>query len=100
MIQSSGSIRGGETIFNQVKLTGEDKRFTVDERTVNMYKNMTNEQFRPYPRRYLIIMTYDINVKLRRMLTIEQYRNPDIALLFRQISFGDSIIFKRSCSAR
>lgn len=84
-----------ETIFNQVKLTGEDKRFTVDERTVNMYKNMTNEQFKAISATIFdYYMTYDINVKLRRMLTIEQYRNPDIALLFRQISFEDSINFQ------
>ena len=78
-----------------MKLTGEDKRFTVDERTVNMYKNMTNEQFKAISATIFdYYMTYDINVKLRRMLTIEQYRNPDIALLFRQISFDDSINFQ------
>ena len=38
--------------------------------------------------------TDEINVKLRKMLTIEQYRNEDIAKLFRDISFDDSITFQ------
>jgi AcrR family transcriptional regulator len=84
-----------ETLFNQVSLTGEDKQFAVDERTINMYKNMTNEQFKAISATIFdYYMTDDINVKFRRMLTIEQYRNPDIALLFRRISFDDSIDFQ------
>jgi hypothetical protein len=39
-------------------------------------------------------MTDEINVKLRRMLNIEQYRNDDIAILFRKISFNDSLEFQ------
>jgi hypothetical protein len=39
-------------------------------------------------------MTDEINVKLRRMLTIEQYRSDHIAELFRKISFNDSIEFQ------
>jgi hypothetical protein len=39
-------------------------------------------------------MTDEINVKLRKMLTIEQYRSDDIANLFRRISFDDSIEFQ------
>jgi AcrR family transcriptional regulator len=84
-----------ETLFNQVQLTGEDKQFAVDERTIAMYRNMTNEQFKAISGTIFdYYMTDDINVKLRKMLTIEQYRNEDLTLLFRQISFDDSLDFQ------
>jgi AcrR family transcriptional regulator len=84
-----------ETIFNQVRLTGEDMQFAVDERTVNMYRNMTNEQFSAVAGMVFdYYMTDEINVRLRRMLTIEQYRSDHIARLFRKISFDDSIEFQ------
>lgn len=83
------------TIFHQLQLTGEDMQFAVDERTVNMYMNMTPDRFAEIAS---IIFEYyfrdEINVKLRRMLTIEQYRSPEIAALFRRISFDDSINFQ------
>ncbi len=84
-----------ESFFHQVQLTGDDQQIVVDDRTVMMYKNMSNERFATisgYVFDYY--MTDDINVKLRKMLTIEQYRNDDIATLFRKISFEDSIEFQ------
>ncbi len=39
-------------------------------------------------------MTDDINVKFRKMLTIEQYRSEEIQKLFRRISFDDSIEYQ------
>ena len=84
-----------ETFFNQVRLTGDDKRFVVDERTINLYKNMTNEQFAAIAGVIFdYYMTDEINVKLRRILTIEQYRSESIASLFRKLSFDDSIEFQ------
>jgi AcrR family transcriptional regulator len=84
-----------ETVFNQVQLTGDDKQFAVDERTITMYKDMTSTQFAVIAGTIFdYYMTDDINVKLRRMLTIEQYRNPEIAGLFRRISFDDSLDFQ------
>lgn len=84
-----------ETLFNQVQLTGDDMQFAVDERTVNMYRNMTSEQFAAVAGTIFdYYMTDEINVKLRKMLTIEQYRNLEIASLFRQVSFDDSINFQ------
>ena len=82
-------------IFHQIQLTGDDQQIVVDNRTVNMYKNMSNEQFATIAG-YIFdyYMTDDINVKLRRMLTIEQYKNDHIAALFRRISFDDSIEFQ------
>lgn len=84
-----------EAIFHQIQLTGDDQKIVVDNRTVNMYKNMSNEQFAIMAGSVFdYYMTDDINVKLRRMLTIEQYRNPHIAERFRKISFDDSIEFQ------
>lgn len=88
------SNRIGEFFYN-MQLTGEDKQFAADERTVNMYKNMTTEQFEQVAGRiFEYVFTDDINVKLRKMLTIEQYRSADIAKIFRNISFDDSINFQ------
>jgi AcrR family transcriptional regulator len=84
-----------EAIFNHLNLTGDDKQFTVDERTVGMYKAMTSEQFAGIAGMIFdYYMTDEINVKLRRMLTIEQYRNDAVAELFRKLSFDDSIDFQ------
>jgi hypothetical protein len=48
----------------------------VDERTVNMYRGMSQEQFTALAALLFdYYMTDEINVKLRRMLTKEQYRN-------------------------
>lgn len=84
-----------ESIFHQIELTGDDQQIIVDDRTVSMYKTMTNEQFAQIAGTIFdYYMTDDINVMLRKMLTIEQYRNDQIAALFRKISFDDSINFQ------
>lgn len=84
-----------EAIFHRVNLTGDHMQIAVDERTVNMYKNMTNQQFAETAGMLFdYYMTDDINVKLRRMLTIEQYRSGSVSRLFRRISFDDSIEFQ------
>ena len=84
-----------EAIFSQTQLTGDDKQFVVDERTVSMYQNMTTEQFAGMAGVIFdYYMTDEVNVKFRRMLTIEQFRSESIAELFRNISFNDSIEFQ------
>lgn len=83
------------TFFNQLQLTGDDMQFKVDERTIEMYRHMTQVQFSEAAAAIFdYYMTDEINVKLRKMLTIEQYRNEDITKLFRQISFDDSLDFQ------
>lgn len=84
-----------DAIFNNLQLTGDDMEFAVDSRTIEMYKNMTNEDFAQIAGTIFdYYMTDEINVKFRRMLTIEQYRSEDIAKLFRKISFDDSIEYQ------
>lgn len=84
-----------ESYFHQANLTGDNKQIVVDDRTVEMYKNMTNQEFAAATGMIFdYYMTDDINVKLRKMLTIEQFRDDRIASLFRKISFDDSIEFQ------
>ncbi len=85
----------GREYFHQMRLTGEDKRFVADERTIAMYKNMTNEEFTAIVGNiFEFYFTDEVNVKLRKLLTIEQYRNEQIAGLFRELSFDGSIAFQ------
>ncbi|MBU4540401.1 MAG: TetR/AcrR family transcriptional regulator [Firmicutes bacterium] len=85
----------GDQFFYQLQITDADKNFTVDERIVNFYKNMTIDKFRELS---LIIFEFyfrdDINVQLRKMLTIEQYRSPEISQLFRNLSFNSSLDYQ------
>lgn len=84
-----------DIIFNQLRLTGENMQFAVDNKTIEMYKNMTDESFSQIAGSIFdYYMTDETNVKFRRMLTIEQYRNEDIAKLYKKISFDDSINYQ------
>ena len=93
-ILSEYSARTSE-YFYRMQLTEEHKQFAADERTVNMYKNMMPKQFADTAGQiFEFIFTDGINVKLRKMLTIEQYRSAKAATLFRKISFDDSVNFQ------
>jgi AcrR family transcriptional regulator len=82
-------------IFNNLQLTGEDMQFVVDDRTVDMYTKMTPEQFAEMAGSIFdYYFSDEINVKFRKMLTIEQYRSDEIAAIFRRVSFDDSIDFQ------
>jgi len=62
---------------------------------VGMYGNMSEEQFvEASSRVFEAIFADEITVKLRRMLTIEQYRGEAQARLFRAISFENSLAFQ------
>lgn len=87
-------------MFSQHRLAGEDGTFAVDARTVEMYKGMTNEQFLAVTGavfdRYF---ADEIGVKLRRMLTIEQYRDERLTKLYRKISFEDGLAYQEALFA-
>ncbi len=88
------SNRGAE-FFRDMQLTGDDMQFEADERTVDFYNSMTDEQFAAMGAAiFEYYFTDEINVKFRRMLTIEQYRSPEIGRLFRDISFDASIEYQ------
>lgn len=85
----------GTEMFRKVQITGDDGRFVVDERTVDMYAGMSAERFAEVTSRVFDhYFTDDINVKMRRLLTIEQYRNPELGRLFRKVSFEDALEFQ------
>ena len=46
------------TFFSQMKLTGDDMQFVVDDRTIEMYKAMTHEQFTAHGRGDLRLLLY------------------------------------------
>ena len=84
-----------EAFFNQMNVTGEDKQFTVDTRTIEMYQTMSNEAFEAMCAPIFDFYFMDeINVMLRRMLTLEQFRSPELAKLYREISFDTSLDFQ------
>jgi len=82
-------------IFSRIQLTGDDKQIVPDARTVNMYKEMTNEKFAEIAGMLFdYYMSDEINVKFRKVLTIEQYRSEHLADLFRKVSFEESLEFQ------
>ncbi|HWS30227.1 MAG TPA: TetR/AcrR family transcriptional regulator [Clostridia bacterium] len=81
--------------FRQARIVGEDGLFAADQKTVNMYGAMSPEQLAQIAGGlFETIFSDEINVKLRRLLTIEQYRDERLAKLFRQISFERSLAFQ------
>lgn len=84
-----------ESFFHKMGLTGDDQQFIADARTVQMYKNMTNDQFAAIATQIFDqIFTDEISGKLRRLLTIEQYRNKEMGERFRRLSFDSSLDFQ------
>jgi len=84
-----------ESIFRQLGLAEQGKPMAVDVETVGMYRHMTAQAFRMLAGTLFdAYMTDEINVKMRRMLTLEQYRDERIGKLFRKVSFDDSLAFQ------
>lgn len=83
------------SLFMQMQLTGEDHVFKVDAQTVNAYRTMEPDQFTAMAGMlFEHYMTDEINVKVRRLLTIEQYRDPELGRLYRKLSFEDSLAYQ------
>lgn len=72
-----------------------DGQFSVDRKTLDMYRDMTPEQFRQFALKIFdFYFTDELNVRMRRMLTMEQYRNAEISKLFREISFDAGLAYQ------
>lgn len=85
----------GTEMFHSVQITGDDGLFSVDERTVGMYAGMSADRFVEVTSKVFDhYFTDEISVKMRRLLTIEQYRNPELGRLFRKVSFQDALEFQ------
>lgn len=90
-----------DEVFRDMALVGDDMQWTADERTVNIYKGMTPEQFAGMAVHVFdFVFTDELSVKLRRMLTIEQYRSEYLANVFRQTSFDASLDYQAALFAR
>jgi AcrR family transcriptional regulator len=75
--------------FHDARLVGDDLAFRADAGTVGLYGAMSEDQFvETSGQVFEAVFADEIEVKLRRMLTIEQYRGEKQARLFREISFG------------
>lgn len=85
----------GNDFFQSMKIIGEDKQFSVDDRTVDMYRGMNETQFTAIAGKIFAFYFLDeTNVKLRKLLTIEQYRSPELAGLYRKLSFDEALEFQ------
>lgn len=81
--------------FHDAHLVGDDRVFQADEASVNMYGHMTEDQFvETSGQVFEAVFADEIAVKLKRMLTIEQYRGEKQAELFRAVSFERSLAFQ------
>jgi AcrR family transcriptional regulator len=81
--------------FHDARLVGDDRVFTADAATVGMYGSMTEDQFvETAGAVFEAVFADETSVKLRQMLTIEQYRGEKQARLFREISFESSLKFQ------
>lgn len=95
-----GSIIGeytarGTAFFSSMNLAGADKQFSVDEQTIGQYESMSAQQLAEMADRiFNFYFTDETNTQMRRMLTMEQYRNRELAILFRQISFDASLEYQ------
>jgi AcrR family transcriptional regulator len=81
--------------FHAAHLIGDDRVFFADEAGAALYGNMTEDQFvETSGQVFEAVFADEIAVKLRRMLTIEQYRGEKQAELFRAVSFENSLAFQ------
>ena len=85
----------GAAFFNRMQLLGDDMEFKADQATVQMYRNMPPEAFEAATAAvFEYYFTDELSVKLRRMLTMEQYRNESVAKAFRELSFDAALEFQ------
>jgi len=80
--------------YSGMELEGQ---FSVDQKTLDMYRNMPPEQFRQFALKIFdFYFTDELNVRMRRMLTMEQYRSAGVRDMFREISFEAGLAYQAS----
>ncbi len=85
----------GDAFFSSMNLTGENMQFIVDKKTVGMYENMSAQQLMEMANQIFdFYFTDEINTQMRRMLTMEQYRNSALSKMYRLISFDASLEYQ------
>lgn len=84
-----------DAFFAGVRMTDGDGRFVADEPALALFRGLTREGFAALAAAVFDqYMTDEVNVKLRRVLTIEQYGSDEAAALFKKVSFGDSLDYQ------
>ena len=85
----------GEEMAYSLQLTDGEKQYAVDERIRALYRNITLEQFmRLGEAMFEYYFADEVNVKLRRMLTIAQYQDTDSARLYRAHAFDLAVQYQ------
>ena len=85
----------GEEVGHSLDLTNEEKRYVVDAHINDLYRNMTPEQFsRMAETLFDYYFMDELNVKLRKMLTIEQYRDQEAARRYRENAFEAALTYQ------
>lgn len=88
-------------LFGGLTVTDAAGNFPVDAQTVEQYQKMSVAQFEAMADTLFdAYMTDEVNVKVRKLLTMEQYRNRDTGTLFKRVSFGDSLAYQEALFAR
>lgn len=85
----------GNELAHTLHLTNEERRYVVDEHIRNLYRSMTPEQFAGIGETLFdYYFTDELNVKLRKMLTIEQYRDAEAARRYRENAFDAALTYQ------
>lgn len=87
--------------FQRFQISDEQGEFPVNDAVQSLFEGYTEEQLIANSLQvFRFVFTDETMVKVRRMLTIEQYCSMEAAVLFRRMMFDDAIayqsqIFKR-----
>ncbi len=81
--------------FAQLSLADTDGAFIDGQNAVAFFGAVTEQQLIEMGRQIFHFMFCDkLSTKVRRMLTIEQYKNKEAAELYRKISFEDAMTYQ------
>lgn len=82
-------------MYSNMNLLDGSGSFSADEQTLNMYQGLPQEQFEGMGLAiFRYYLTDETSKRFRRMLALEQYRNTEIASLYRKISFEDALLYQ------
>ena len=85
----------GEELAHTLHLTNEERHYVVDDHIRGLYRNITPQQFAGIGETMFDYFFMDeLNVKLRRMLSIEQYRDEEAAKRYRENAFDAALTYQ------
>jgi AcrR family transcriptional regulator len=84
-----------DAFFHAQHFINDDMLFHADDATVAMYGAMPPDVLAAVSGQvFEAVFAVEANVKLRRMLTLEQYKSAENAQLFREVSFEAAIAYQ------